>query len=264
LNLAFAMSQSHTSPKLHTRGGKEVELLDVLLGYSAKPSLQEYKDFLQKECSAENLLFWEKIQHLKHMEVTRSSAQSILEEAVQIYQDFIQLKAPNEVNLPNEIREAITERYRAKNMDACTFTQAQIQAYKLMSQDSFRRFLRDSGYDAPGKRGSVVSLPELKDGAVDESDRGWFTKPHSLRTLSTSIGSLRLRGPRRRSGLRHMDAGESPVADPSSSNFEALFANLSTRTTVADESSTACLMDFLSSHEPGAPARTPTRRHAPP
>lgn len=93
-----------------------------------------FSTFLQSEFSEENLKFWEACEEYK-----RSPQSQLQSRAKQIYQQFIEADAPNEVNL-----DAATREQTKQNLEeACPtcFDEAQRMIHILMEKDSYRRFL---------------------------------------------------------------------------------------------------------------------------
>ncbi|KAM6972519.1 regulator of G-protein signaling 8 [Aplochiton taeniatus] len=106
--------------------------LDILL--SSKSGVQEFRCFLRSEFSEENLEFWLACEEYR---VSRPRLQGT--KASNIYSQFINPDAPQEVNLDAETREALLSGMDTPSVD--TFNQAQQRIYSLMAKDSFPRFM---------------------------------------------------------------------------------------------------------------------------
>ena len=108
--------------------------------------LRNLEKFLKTEFSTENIYFWQKCQELDKAE---NKAQfSAL--AKSIYQDFISLGSKNELNIDASIRNTITKKIEADEIDECIFADAKEAIFVLMSKDSYQRFMQSSLF-APKK-----------------------------------------------------------------------------------------------------------------
>lgn len=99
-----------------------------------------FRDFLKREYSEENILFWLACEDLK----SENSVGNIEEKARLIYEEFISILSPKEVSLDSRVREIIN-----KNMikpTKGTFEEAQLQIYTLMHRDSYPRFINSAMY----------------------------------------------------------------------------------------------------------------------
>lgn len=101
----------------------------------------EFRKFLEKEFSAENLDFYLACKNLKLQPLKQ------VKEIVQkIYDNFLSEEAPNPINIDSKIKDATV-----KNMEAPTrfcFEQAQEHIYRLMKSDSYARFLKSDLYQS--------------------------------------------------------------------------------------------------------------------
>lgn len=116
-----------------------------------------FREFLRSEYSEENFLFWMSCESLKN----EQNPDIIEEKARLIYEDYISILSPKEVNiisfdwsfstrwvlqvsLDSRVREVIN-----KNMvepSPHTFDEAQLQIYTLMHRDSYPRFINSQFY----------------------------------------------------------------------------------------------------------------------
>uniref|UniRef100_A0A146ZXS2 Regulator of G-protein signaling 4 n=1 Tax=Fundulus heteroclitus TaxID=8078 RepID=A0A146ZXS2_FUNHE len=94
-----------------------------------------FTTFLKSEFSQENVDFWIACEDYK-----KSPPSKLSTKAKQIYQQYVEADAPNEVNLDAETREK-TRREVESGSPSC-FDEAQKMIYTLMAKDSYRRFLK--------------------------------------------------------------------------------------------------------------------------
>ncbi|OXB84269.1 UNVERIFIED_CONTAM: hypothetical protein H355_007152 [Colinus virginianus] len=92
------------------------------------------------EFSEENLEFWLACEDFKK---TRSAAK-LAAKAQRIFEEFIDVQAPREVNIDFQTRE-LTRRNMQEPSLSC-FDQAQGKVHSLMEKDSYPRFLRSKIY----------------------------------------------------------------------------------------------------------------------
>ncbi|XP_025940528.1 regulator of G-protein signaling 8 isoform X3 [Apteryx rowi] len=111
---------------------------DVLLSH--KYGLAAFRAFLKTEFSEENLEFWLACEDFKK---TRS-ATKLASKAQRIFEEFIDVQAPREVNIDFQTRE-LTRRNMQEPSLSC-FDQAQGKVHSLMEKDSYPRFLRSKIY----------------------------------------------------------------------------------------------------------------------
>ncbi|XP_029474006.1 regulator of G-protein signaling 8 [Rhinatrema bivittatum] len=111
---------------------------DLLLSH--KYGLSVFQAFLKTEFSEENLEFWMACEEYKK---TRSAAK-LPAKAHRIYQEFIDVQAPREVNIDFQARE-ITKKNLQQPSLSC-FDLAQVRVHSLMEKDSYPRFLRSKIY----------------------------------------------------------------------------------------------------------------------
>ncbi|XP_048338491.1 regulator of G-protein signaling 8 isoform X1 [Sphaerodactylus townsendi] len=111
---------------------------DVLLSH--KYGVAAFRAFLKTEFSEENLEFWLACEEFKK---TRSTAK-LASKAQRIFEEFIDVQAPREVNIDFQTRE-VTRRNIQEPSPSC-FDQAQGKIHSLMEKDSYPRFLRSKIY----------------------------------------------------------------------------------------------------------------------
>nr|XP_046248498.1 regulator of G-protein signaling 4-like [Scatophagus argus] len=101
---------------------------------SSEMGRRVFASFLRSEFSQENMDFWLACEDYKKM-----AASKLASRAKQIYQQYVEADAPNEVNLDAATREET--RQNVENACPSCFTEAQKMIYTLMEKDSYRRFL---------------------------------------------------------------------------------------------------------------------------
>lgn len=93
-----------------------------------------FASFLRSEFSEENMDFWVACEDYK-----KTAPSKLPTRAKQIYQQYVEADAPNEVNLDAATREET--RKNVENPCPSCFGDAQKMIYTLMEKDSYRRFL---------------------------------------------------------------------------------------------------------------------------
>ncbi|XP_052593166.1 regulator of G-protein signaling 8 isoform X1 [Peromyscus californicus insignis] len=111
---------------------------DVLLSH--KYGVAAFRAFLKTEFSEENLEFWLACEEFKK---TRSTAK-LVSKAHRIFEEFVDVQAPREVNIDFQTREATRKNVQEPSLTC--FDQAQGKVHSLMEKDSYPRFLRSKMY----------------------------------------------------------------------------------------------------------------------
>ncbi|KAM8819509.1 regulator of G-protein signaling 8 isoform 3-T4 [Rhynchonycteris naso] len=111
---------------------------DVLLSH--KYGVAAFRAFLKTEFSEENLEFWLACEEFKK---TRSTAK-LVSKAHRIFEEFVDVQAPREVNIDFQTREATRKNIQEPSLTC--FDQAQGKVHSLMEKDSYPRFLRSKMY----------------------------------------------------------------------------------------------------------------------
>ncbi|XP_072420232.1 regulator of G-protein signaling 5-like [Chiloscyllium punctatum] len=112
------------------------QLFEKLL--ANKHGVAAFRAFLCSEFSEENIDFWLACEDYKN---TKTSSKLMLK-AQKIYDDFVKVQAPKEVNLDSLTRVIVTRNLTNPN-NSC-FQVAQERTYSLMEKDSFPRFLKSN------------------------------------------------------------------------------------------------------------------------
>uniref|UniRef100_A0A8D0GDR4 Regulator of G-protein signaling 8 n=1 Tax=Sphenodon punctatus TaxID=8508 RepID=A0A8D0GDR4_SPHPU len=111
---------------------------DVLLSH--KYGVAAFRAFLKTEFSEENLEFWLACEEFKK---TRSTAK-LASKAHRIFEEFIDVQAPREVNIDFQTREVTRKNVQEASLSC--FDEAQGKVHSLMEKDSYPRFLRSKIY----------------------------------------------------------------------------------------------------------------------
>nr|CAB3265561.1 regulator of G-protein signaling 7-like [Phallusia mammillata] len=99
----------------------------------------EFRKFLEKEFSAENLDFWLACKDLKMQPINK--AKSTVQ---QIYKDYVSEETSSPINIDSKIYD--TTMKNMSNPDRYCFEEAQEHIYQLMKNDSYARFLKSDQY----------------------------------------------------------------------------------------------------------------------
>ncbi|KAB0377378.1 hypothetical protein FD755_011822 [Muntiacus reevesi] len=106
----------------------------------SKYGVAAFRAFLKTEFSEENLEFWLACEEFKK---TRSTAK-LVSKAHRIFEEFVDVQAPREVNIDFQTREATRKNMQEPSLTC--FDQAQGKVHSLMEKDSYPRFLRSKMY----------------------------------------------------------------------------------------------------------------------
>ncbi|XP_050304504.1 regulator of G-protein signaling 11 isoform X2 [Anthonomus grandis grandis] len=102
--------------------------------------VQEFTNYLQKEKSEENILFWLAVNDLR-----RSSQSQVLWKIKDIYENYVKHGSPREVNIDNQTMDKVLE--GMKNNSRFCFDAAQEHVYNLLlKKDCYPRFIRSEYY----------------------------------------------------------------------------------------------------------------------
>ncbi|XP_062978432.1 regulator of G-protein signaling 19-like [Elgaria multicarinata webbii] len=99
-----------------------------------------FRSFLESEFSEENLDFWLACEEYRKLR----GCDKLQDNARKIYDQYVTIQAPNEVNLDSQTRD-VTNRNILLPTRSC-FEQAQRRIFGLMEKDSYPRFLRSLVY----------------------------------------------------------------------------------------------------------------------
>lgn len=101
----------------------------------------QFKKFLDKEFSGENLHFWQACQSLK-LEPVKNVRQTV----ERIYNDFLCPDSPYAINIDSKCMETTLK--NMENPDRFCYEEAQEHIYQLMKSDSYARFIKSDQYKA--------------------------------------------------------------------------------------------------------------------
>ncbi|KAL9642026.1 hypothetical protein ABK040_004079 [Willaertia magna] len=94
-----------------------------------------FKQFLVREFSVENLMFYTEVQYFKQLE---QDDETLKETAQTIYDTYVQLGAPFEINVPQPLRDEVRKSMDKPNLSI--FDQTENAVKKTMEEESFVRF----------------------------------------------------------------------------------------------------------------------------
>ncbi|KAL4635040.1 hypothetical protein GN956_G14026 [Arapaima gigas] len=114
------------------------ESFDTLLSH--KYGLAAFRAFLKTEFSDENIEFWMACEDYKKIK----SPAKMAAKANKIFEEFIDVHAPREVNIDFQTREMTRQKLQEPNPSS--FSDVQGRVYSLMEKDSYPRFLRSKIY----------------------------------------------------------------------------------------------------------------------
>uniref|UniRef100_A0A2I3TMA8 Regulator of G-protein signaling 8 n=3 Tax=Homininae TaxID=207598 RepID=A0A2I3TMA8_PANTR len=135
----FTVTELQESRRLSTEEATRwADSFDVLLSH--KYGVAAFRAFLKTEFSEENLEFWLACEEFKK---TRSTAK-LVSKAHRIFEEFVDVQAPREVNIDFQTREATRKNLQEPSLTC--FDQAQGKVHSLMEKDSYPRFLRSKMY----------------------------------------------------------------------------------------------------------------------
>ncbi|XP_039591427.1 regulator of G-protein signaling 4 [Polypterus senegalus] len=103
---------------------------------SNEDGVAAFNAFLKSEFSEENIEFWVACEEYKKI----TSPAKMITKAKKIYEQFVAVQSPKEVNLDSSTREE-TSRNIQEPTSSC-FDEAQRRIFLLMEKDSYRRFLK--------------------------------------------------------------------------------------------------------------------------
>ncbi|XP_034366056.1 regulator of G-protein signaling 10 isoform X1 [Arvicanthis niloticus] len=130
-------SSSHQSLKSTAKWASSLENL-----LEDPEGVKRFREFLKKEFSEENVLFWLACEDFKKME----DKKQMQEKAKEIYMTFLSNKASSQVNVEGQSRlsEKILE-----EPHPLMFQKLQDQIFNLMKYDSYSRFLKSDLFLKP-------------------------------------------------------------------------------------------------------------------
>ncbi|KAJ8279099.1 hypothetical protein COCON_G00061650 [Conger conger] len=114
------------------------ESFDALLSH--EHGLAAFREFLKTEFSDENIEFWMACEDYKKI----TPPAKLVTKANTIYDEFINVQAPREINIDFHTREVTKQ--NLKEPSPSSFSEAQAIVYSLMEKDCYPRFIRSKMY----------------------------------------------------------------------------------------------------------------------
>jgi hypothetical protein len=103
---------------------------------------EHFKQFLVREFSVENLMFYTEVQYYKKIE----DDSDLKETAKTINETYVELGAPFEINIDNDIRNQVAEHLGSDKPTLSTFDAAEQAVLHVMREESFPRFKKSRLY----------------------------------------------------------------------------------------------------------------------
>uniref|UniRef100_A0A8C6T9W1 Regulator of G-protein signaling 8 n=1 Tax=Neogobius melanostomus TaxID=47308 RepID=A0A8C6T9W1_9GOBI len=100
-----------------------------------------FRTFLKSEFSDENIEFWMACEDYKKVK----GSTKLASKASKIYNEFIDVKAPREINIDYRTRERTKRTLLMEPTPTC-LNEVQSKVFSLMEKDSYPRFLRSKMY----------------------------------------------------------------------------------------------------------------------
>eukprot|EP00795_Rhopilema_esculentum_P011950 gene11950-2523_t len=158
--------------------GKETEpSLELLLKCPA--GLQSFEDFLKKEHSEENIMFWKDVENFRLID----DSGKLRRRANEIYHTYLAGGAPGLVNVDQKAVKKAEE--KLINPDANMFDLQQQQIFMLMKYDCFPRFLKSEFY----KRTPLIPNFQELDEDMENKDNRKRKSQWYLKIMSSSRDS---------------------------------------------------------------------------
>ncbi|NP_001405806.1 regulator of G-protein signaling 10 isoform 2 [Mus musculus] len=128
--------------------------------------VQRFREFLKKEFSEENVLFWLACEDFKKTEDRKQ------EKAKEIYMTFLSNKASSQVNVEGQSR--LTEKI-LEEPHPLMFQKLQDQIFNLMKYDSYSRFLKSDLFLKPKRTEEEEEEPPDAQTAAKRASRIYNT-----------------------------------------------------------------------------------------
>jgi hypothetical protein len=100
----------------------------------------QFKQFLDKEHSVENLLFWMEAEEVRHIPDAEEQRSYLKHRVKAINKKFISTEAKTQINLPSQMVKEIQDNLGDPSTDI--FHKAQQEVFMLMDRDVFPRFFK--------------------------------------------------------------------------------------------------------------------------
>lgn len=119
-----------------------------------------FTEFLKKEFSQENIIFWKAVeQYKKIIEADKRKAK-----AKEIFMKHVSVKATDPINIEQNARQQVEKQLDSPSIS--TFERPQQEIFKLMKQDSYPRFIKSELYKVYLMRemeGKPLQLPKSEE-----------------------------------------------------------------------------------------------------
>ncbi|XP_061913235.1 regulator of G-protein signaling 9-like [Entelurus aequoreus] len=122
----------------------------------------DFKRFLKKEFSGENLAFWEGCEDLKW-----GTAATMREKAEQIYKTFLARGAPRWINIDGKTMEITVS--SLKHPHRYVLDAAQTHIYMLMKKDSYGRYMKSQVFKDTLKKALVPEEHKFTDAQLEQN-----------------------------------------------------------------------------------------------
>ncbi|KAK0152618.1 Regulator of G-protein signaling 9 [Merluccius polli] len=196
----------------------------------------DFRLFLKKEFSGENLAFWEGCEDLKW-----GTAATMKDKAQQIYKTFLARGAPRWINIDGKTMEVTVK--GLKHPHRYVLDAAQTHIYMLMKKDSFGRYLKSPVFKDTQKKAISPDQHQFSEGQLEQNAK--------KRRPSLSPIALRQREEEQRAKM----AASGPVDITQLCRFTAPVPHLSVYSGISDPPSANASppLPFLS-HTPACPS----------
>uniref|UniRef100_A0A8C6UCF9 Regulator of G protein signaling 9b n=1 Tax=Neogobius melanostomus TaxID=47308 RepID=A0A8C6UCF9_9GOBI len=124
----------------------------------------DFRLFLKKEFSGENLAFWESCEDLKW-----GTAATMKEKAEQIYKTFLARGAPRWINIDGKTMEITIK--SLKHPHRYVLDAAQTHIYMLMKKDSYGRYLKSPVFKETQKKAIAPEEHKFTDSQLEQNAR---------------------------------------------------------------------------------------------
>ncbi|XP_056005277.1 regulator of G-protein signaling 12-like isoform X4 [Ostrea edulis] len=118
-----------------------------------------FTEFLKKEFSQENIIFWKAVEQYK--KVVEADKRKV--KAKEIFSKHVSVKATDPINIEQSARQQVEK--QLDNPSSGTFDRPQQEIFKLMKQDSYPRFIKSEMYKVYLMRemeGKPLQLPKVE------------------------------------------------------------------------------------------------------
>ncbi|CAJ1080051.1 regulator of G-protein signaling 9b [Xyrichtys novacula] len=153
-------------PNVETPTKKRVERWTFSFGelLSDQRGRNDFRLFLKKEFSGENLAFWESCEDLKW-----GTAGTVREKAEQIYKTFLARGAPRWINIDGKTMEITVK--GLKHPHRYVLDAAQTHIYMLMKKDSYGRYLKSPVFKETVKRAICPEEHKFSQAQLEQNAR---------------------------------------------------------------------------------------------